>query len=181
MTWHIFIGCNITNRMAEELFDGRLLVHTQQNGLVLRPLCSDDYEKGHCVVLSQLTVVGDVTKDEWLAMFRKMKSRDGAYFIVVVENVQEKKIVGSGTLFIEDKIIRNCGRCGHIEDIVVDSKCRGKNVGLWIIETLRSLAQRVGCYKLILDCSEKNVPFYEKCGFARKEVQMVQYFQKSKL
>lgn len=35
------------------------------------------------------------------------------------------------------------------------------------------LAQELGCYKVILDCSEDNVPFYEKCGLTRKEVQMV--------
>lgn len=33
--------------------------------------------------------------------------------------------------------------------------------------------QEAGCYKVILDCSEDNVPFYEKCGLTRKEVQMV--------
>lgn len=33
--------------------------------------------------------------------------------------------------------------------------------------------QEAGCYKVILDCSEENVPFYEKCGLIKKEVQMV--------
>ena len=33
--------------------------------------------------------------------------------------------------------------------------------------------QEAGCYKVILDCSEENVPFYEKCGLTKKEVQMV--------
>lgn len=30
--------------------------------------------------------------------------------------------------------------------------------------------------QVILDCSVQNAPFYEKCGFFRKEVQMAQYF-----
>ncbi len=30
-----------------------------------------------------------------------------------------------------------------------------------------------GCYKVILDCAEHNVAFYEKCGLTKKEVQMV--------
>lgn len=34
-------------------------------------------------------------------------------------------------------------------------------------------AKEVGCYKVILDCSEDNVNFYQKCGFTKKEVQMV--------
>lgn len=34
-------------------------------------------------------------------------------------------------------------------------------------------AKEAGCYKVILDCAENNVAFYEKCGLTRKEVQMV--------
>ena len=34
-------------------------------------------------------------------------------------------------------------------------------------------AREAGCYKVILDCSDSNVKFYEKCGFQKKEVQMV--------
>lgn len=36
-----------------------------------------------------------------------------------------------------------------------------------------AFAKEAGCYKAILDCGEERVPFYEKCGLARKEVQMV--------
>lgn len=42
-----------------------------------------------------------------------------------------------------------------------------------LIEALIDVAQQQGCYKVILDCSEANQPFYEKCGLIRKEVQMV--------
>ena len=38
-----------------------------------------------------------------------------------------------------------------------------------------ALTQEAGCYKVILDCSEENVPFYEKCGLIKKEVQCVRY------
>lgn len=33
---------------------------------------------------------------------------------------------------------------------------------------------------VILDCSEKNVPFYEKCGFKQKEVEMAWYVPQEK-
>ena len=42
-----------------------------------------------------------------------------------------------------------------------------------VIEHLLSHSRQQGCYKVILDCAEANVPFYEKCGFRKKEVQMV--------
>lgn len=42
-----------------------------------------------------------------------------------------------------------------------------------LIEALIESARGDGCYKVILDCAEGNVPFYEKAGLVRKEVQMV--------
>lgn len=110
-------------------------------------------------------------------------------------------------------------QAAHIEDVVVDSGYRGKNFGLKcvsmdtnthfffffqekeltkqkiptrLIEQLKHVAFAKGCYKVLLDCSEKvherqlpatlttdrpkqNVPFYEKAGFKVKEIQMVVY------
>jgi len=37
------------------------------------------------------------------------------------------------------------------------------------------IGKAAGCYKVILDCAEKNIGFYEKCGFKRKEVTMAWY------
>lgn len=58
---------------------------------------------------------------------------------------------------------------------MVDSSYRGLRLGLRVIESLIETAKESGCYKVILDCSEDNVPFYEKCGLTKKEVQMVRY------
>ena len=44
-----------------------------------------------------------------------------------------------------------------------------------VIDALVAHAKQAGCYKVILDCGEANVAFYEKCGLERKEVQMVGY------
>jgi glucosamine-phosphate N-acetyltransferase len=45
-----------------------------------------------------------------------------------------------------------------------------------LLAALSDEAQARGCYKIILDCADKNVPFYEKCGMTRKEAQMARYF-----
>eukprot|EP01103_Thecamoeba_quadrilineata_P003686 TRINITY_DN1343_c0_g1_i2.p1 TRINITY_DN1343_c0_g1~~TRINITY_DN1343_c0_g1_i2.p1 ORF type:complete len:144 (-),score=26.64 TRINITY_DN1343_c0_g1_i2:72-503(-) len=131
---------------------------------------------GFCQVLGQLSVVGDITKEEFQRRFRELQSVKDTYYIIVVENLTTKEIVGSGSLIIERKFLHHCGNVGHIEDIVVDSKYRGHNLGFIIMKQLNVLAHRKGVYKLLLDCSEKNVPFYEKCGYKTKELQMVQYF-----
>lgn len=76
---------------------------------------------------------------------------------------------------MELKFIRGCGKCGHVEDVVVDASYRGQRLGARVVEALIEAAQKAGCYKVILDCSEDNAAFYEKCGLTRKEIQMVRY------
>ena len=41
------------------------------------------------------------------------------------------KIIASGTVIIEPKIIRNGMSCGHIEDIIVKKEYRGGNIILF--------------------------------------------------
>ena len=86
--------------------------------------------------------------------------------IVVIEDLNEKRVIGTGSLVIERKFTRELGICGHIEDIVVSEAYRGKNLGRRLIEVLKALAQANQCYKVILDCAQTNIEFYKKCGFA---------------
>lgn len=53
---------------------------------------------------------------------------------------------------------------------------QGKQFGLRVIQALDHIAEQMGCYKAILDCSEKNEGFYVKCGYKRAGVQMVSCF-----
>ncbi|KAJ1500746.1 hypothetical protein HMI55_003750, partial [Coelomomyces lativittatus] len=41
-----------------------------------------------------------------------------------------------------------------------------------VLNALTSIGKKVGCYKIILNCAENNITFYEKCGFVKKEVEM---------
>lgn len=74
--------------------------------------------------------------------------------------------------------IHNLGLVGHIEDIAVAKDQQGKKLGLRIIQALDYLAEHVGCYKTILDCSEANEGFYVKCGFKRAGLEMAHYYEK---
>ena len=123
--------------------------------------------------------------------------------MVVIEELSSRKLVAVGSLIVEKKLwvvvfstppqplwqvsscvciggliwggfsLRNLGVVGHIEDISVAKEMQGKQFGLRIIQALDYIAEKVGCYKAILDCSEKNEGFYVKCGYARVGVQMV--------
>ena len=75
--------------------------------------------------------------------------------------------------------IRNLGLVGHIEDIAVTRDQQGKKLGLRIIHAMDYIADGVGCYKAILDCSEANEGFYVKCGFKRAGLEMAHYYDGS--
>lgn len=105
-----------------------------------------------------------------------MKSMSGKYFTIVIEELSTSRIVASGTVLVEIKFIRGCGKVGHVEDIVVHESQRGKSFGKKLINQLTHISNSMGCYKVILCCSDKNVGFYEKCGYQRKEAEMAKYF-----
>jgi len=105
-----------------------------------------------------------------------MKNFKGMYYPIVIEEESSHKIVALGTILIELKFIHEASSVGHIEDIVVHDSMRGKNMGRLIIEQLKELGKQAGCYKIILNCAERNIGFYEKLGFTKKEVEMVARF-----
>lgn len=141
----------------------------------LRKLSHEDYYKGYLDLLEQLTTV-----DKHIINYEKFKSfvndLNDNHIVIVLEDEKNNKIVGSGTILIEQKLIHGCSSVGHIEDIVIDSNYGGKNLGKTIVNELISHAKNMGCYKIILDCAESVSGFYEKCGFKIKEKQMVIYF-----
>jgi glucosamine-phosphate N-acetyltransferase len=61
--------------------------------------------------------------------------------IASLADLDKKQIIATATLVVELKFIRGCGKCGHIEDVVVDSSYRGLRLGLRVIEALLSAAQ----------------------------------------
>tara|TARA_B100000925_G_C21914637_1_gene433115 strand:+ start:215 stop:634 length:420 start_codon:yes stop_codon:yes gene_type:complete len=114
-------------------------------------------------ILSQLTIVGNIDIDRFKNFLDNLQYNHMIYVILYENNV-----AGIGTILIENKIIHNFGKVGHIEDIVIDSKFRGLGLGKELINFLVKKGKKLGCYKIILDCSDKMVGFYSKCGFKRE-------------
>ncbi|XP_042193977.1 glucosamine 6-phosphate N-acetyltransferase [Callorhinchus milii] len=133
-------------------------------GLVLRPLCTVDFNRGLFDLLSQLTKVGEVTTEQFLKKFEHMK-QTGDYYIVVIEDTKLEQIIGSATLLIEHKFIHSCAKRGRIEEVIVRDECRGKQLGKLLIAVLTLLSKKLNCYKTTLECLPKNTAFYEKFGF----------------
>ena len=78
--------------------------------------------------------------------------------------------VGYGCLFVEVKIRGGC--VGHIEDIVTDQNYRRIGIGKRLVTHLLQIANEFNCYRVVLQCEENNIPFYEKCGFRQSEFGM---------
>ena len=62
-----------------------------------------------------------------------------------------------------------------IDDLCVDSSCRGKHVGRELFEFVKDEAKRLGCYEVTLNVWEGNdsaIEFYKRSGMKVKEYQM---------
>lgn len=142
----------------------------------IRKIELSDFNKGVLKLLSQLSEFNysDIRYEQFKDQFNKI-SESGTH-IFVIDNLENGELIGIGSILIENKFIHNLSSVGHIEDVVIDNKYRGNGYGKILINFLTEFAKNNNCYKVILDCSENNVGFYEKCGFSQKNVQMSLYF-----
>jgi glucosamine-phosphate N-acetyltransferase len=142
---------------------------------LIRNIVYSDYDKEYLKLLTQLTYI-DPEKIVVNDFNNFIDTLNNKHLIIVIENININKIVGTITIIIEQKMIHNMGKVCHIEDVVVDENYRGYGLGKILINTATTYALNEKCYKTILDCSEKNVGFYKKNnGFEVKGTQMTLY------
>lgn len=79
----------------------------------------------------------------------------------------EDRVVGTGSVLIEDKLLHNVSKVAHIEDIVIDSEYRGLGLARLLLNELVEYSKQQKVYKIILDASDNVKEFYEKLGFKR--------------
>ena len=92
--------------------------------------------------------------------------------IYVIEH--NSNLIATGTLIIEQKLIFNCAKLGHIEDVCVKKEYRRRGFGKEIVNKLIEEAKKRNCYKITLTCSESNLDFYKSTGFEQRGYQMSQ-------
>jgi glucosamine-phosphate N-acetyltransferase len=131
-----------------------------------------EIKRYYLLLLGQLTTVSDMTNEQFFKHIQEINSI--GQIIVGIESKSET-IVCSGTIMIEPKIIHGGRPAGHIEDIVVLEKWRNKGIAKELLDQLKTIAIENNCYKIILDCNDQLVPFYEKSGFSKKGIQMAEY------
>jgi len=145
-------------------------VTIKNNTYKIRKINESDYYKNYLHVLSQLSSI-EPDKISF-SDFRDFLNTNNSE-IIVIENITDNNIIGSITILKENKLIHNLGTVSHIEDFVIDEKHRKLGLGKLLLNKAIELSQ--DCYKIILDCSEKNIEYYKKFEFIQKEYQMARY------
>merc|ERR1711874_221376 len=156
---------HLLDKLQEENTDKVPSIPPLGAGLLLRPLLLSDFNTGFLPLLAQLTSVGEVTWQQWEERWSQLKAASG-YFIIVVEDVAEEKVVGAATLLVERKFIHQCGQVGRVEDVVVSDEYRGRQLGKLLVSSCSLLAKRLNCYKVTLNCNDKMVKFYTSLGYS---------------
>lgn len=139
---------------------------------LVRRIKENDFENGFFETLSNLTTVGNIRINECRREITNRILGDQNYIIIVAEDQDNHTIIGTATLLIEQKFIHNGGKVGHIEDVATRAGYEGIGVGKKIIQRLIEISRDLQCYKIILDCDDKVIGFYEKLGFKKKAVMM---------
>jgi glucosamine-phosphate N-acetyltransferase len=138
--------------------------------LIIRDFKRDD---STCELLEVLKEVWSVDEISELTLDNWFKNDN---YMVIAEF--DGKIIGSATLHLQQKIIRNGGIAGCIEDVVVKQSYRGNNIGTQLIQELIKKAENLGCYKVILSCFPDRINFYKKNGFFVESTTMRYNFKK---
>ena len=138
------------------------------NNLIFRNIEYDDFDKGYMDLMFEFTNYhNQITKQKFINFIDMQKN----YKTIIIYSEIEKRIIGAGTIIIVHKIHNN--PIGQIEDVIISEKYRKNRFGKQIIEKLIDIGKNeCKCYKIILNCLEKNIKFYENCGFINVGVEM---------
>ena len=134
------------------------------NALTIRLMDATDLNRGFLDALRALKPI-ELTEQQAIDVYRdRLKSRIRTYVAVI-----DGSIAGTASVFIEPKFIHSGGVVGHIEDVAVHPSFQKHGVGRALVEHLLDVCRQFHCYKVILDCAEGVIPFYERLGFHRWE------------
>ena len=135
----------------------------------IREIEESDLEKGFLETLDFLRNASGLDKNKAKKILQKIKQNPDHIIHIAID---DEKIVGSVTLFIEQKFIHDGGLVGHIEDVVVRKSYEGQGIGMKLVISLLDVAKQKKCYKTILNCEDSLKIFYEKIGFKKTTNEM---------
>lgn len=146
----------------ENVFIEKMYLLSNICTIIIRNIEYDDYDKGYIDLMFEFTnYYHKISKED----FKKYLDNKNIK-IIVIYSQYENRIIGSGTIFKLEKLHNN--PIGLIEDVIITKNYRGLNYGKLLIQKLIDIGKKeFKCYKVILNCLEHNIGFYEKCGFKK--------------
>jgi glucosamine-phosphate N-acetyltransferase len=133
----------------------------------IREIVPEDMKSGRFLSVLENLSVKVVSARRSEEIFREIESNPlHKVFVAVRKNI----VIGSTSLLVEPKFIYAGGRVGHIEDVVVSKDYAKTGIGSNLIRFTVGVARKLyKCKKLILDCSDENMRFYERLGFSYQD------------
>jgi glucosamine-phosphate N-acetyltransferase len=135
----------------------------------IREIEENDIESGGLLeVLENLAPVGGLSKPAAKGILEEIRSNPlHRIFVAVVQDGRNQGlIIGTTTLLVEPKFIFGGGRVAHIEDVAVRAEYQRKGIGFKLVNYATEQAAIMRCVRTVLDCSDENIPFYEKIGYS---------------
>lgn len=105
-------------------------------------------------------------------LFQRMTEQMTQLFVAIDETAG---IIWSVSVLIEQKLTKGGVLAWHIEELVTRKWFESSGVGSKLMEAALAHVFDHGCYKIVLDCKEELVGYYEKFEFTRGGVQMKRY------
>lgn len=145
----------------------------------IKELTIDDYDSYLPLLLEMEKFIGsDSINSPQEGIFKdnlnKRKENINLHLTIVAIEISTQKMIGSGTLWVEQKFLRNLGKVGHIDDIFVNENYRNKKIGTKILETLVKIAlNEENCYKIIAGSDDEKGKLFEKVGFKKSSNRMM--------
>ena len=124
-------------------------------------------QKDVLLVLSTLTNCSPIEPKKWEEIMNNLPNNHHIFTYTL-----DNKLIGMVTVIIEQKLIHSASCVAHIEDLVILPEYRNLGIGKQLLHFAKTFAKNNNCYKIILNCDKKLIPFYEKNDFVEKAVQM---------
>jgi glucosamine-phosphate N-acetyltransferase len=145
--------------------------------VTIREIEYKDIDKGFLDVLENLVLPDIGNKEHAKNILQKIKMNP-LHKIFVAEDDSNGKVVGTTTLLIEPKFINKGMQVGYIEDVSVRKEYEGLGIGSKLVTYATTYAISIeGCRKVLLYCSQKTKPFYEKLGYQLAKDTFVMKFE----
>lgn len=139
---------------------------------MIRKLKLNDYFKNYLDLINNFTK--DITKISFIRFKNLFLNQMINEDIFIYE--ENNKIIGNIKIIKEQKFHNNFMYILHIEDLIVDKNYRRKGIATKLINYVLKYKTN-NCYKIVLNCNNELLQFYEKFNFNKKGIEMCYYFK----